>query len=853
MSIVTLFVLGLVLPSPAAAWKPKTHIYTADLVMANIMAGQNTVTVGGRQYPVPVEVAGAIRAHPDDFRGGAVGPDAFPDIPGGQGNIHPDTRTNNGAVATPDPSPGHSFTWEWLDHIYSSAWAAYSTCGGCDAGKRDLAFAYGYLVHAAGDVWGHTFVNDFARGTFPAISELTDPAKLAIALRHTVVEGYVDKHVPAGAALTIDAPVDFLYSTFIDNSTAASYGRGLFVEKFLQLRQWLVDKEDSLTKYIDSGWWPGCANPADWVSCVERAYVRAWRDDIDSGLRAYPTLSLKLARDLFTNAADPVGQAKRDVGDYANAHLYSMLGLPDFFGDIAGLTDSIANAIRSVAAPIVAPIDALKDQFYNWIVKQATGQSLDEWASYFKNPDAHINSAAIGLAADTSARVDRLMSLPRSGIGNTQGFDPTRFAAIKNTIALGQLALLDGDGLNAVLQAHGVAAHYFVQIAPRDNVMAPISQVLHLPWGIQLPLRAGWARSIDGDHQWMKISPRDNHQYGDGSFFLWQDCKARNSVFRGLFTDWENATGFPNDDGARCALPKVTKLPTVSGTAQPGATLTCTRGEWTDADTFAYTWLLDGGPVSSAGATYQVLSSQVGHAIACRLSATNANGTTNATSASVTVTSPAIPPPGMVKPPTITGVPQPPNRLTCSSGQWSGAPSYGYRWLADGKATTVAGAAYLLANRDVGHRIACVVAATNAGGTTSATSAAVMITAARDVVAPALTRLTLSPLRFHAANSGRTIVTGGKTGARLTFRLSERALVKLTIESQTVSHGHTRRVLLKGSVSLIANQGLTRQRFTGRWAGKQLRPGRYRIIASARDSAGNKSAAVRSAVITILR
>ena len=32
-----------------------------------------------------------------------------------------------------------------------------------------LAFVYGFLMHADGDVWAHTFVNHYAKGVFPSL------------------------------------------------------------------------------------------------------------------------------------------------------------------------------------------------------------------------------------------------------------------------------------------------------------------------------------------------------------------------------------------------------------------------------------------------------------------------------------------------------------------------------------------------------------------------------------------------------------------------------------------------------------------------------------------------------------
>ena len=45
---------------------------------------------------------------------------------------------------------------------------------------------------AAGDLWAHTLVNEFARETFPGVGEvLTDKDAAEVALRHLIAEGYI--------------------------------------------------------------------------------------------------------------------------------------------------------------------------------------------------------------------------------------------------------------------------------------------------------------------------------------------------------------------------------------------------------------------------------------------------------------------------------------------------------------------------------------------------------------------------------------------------------------------------------------------------------------------------------------
>src|SRR5207253_2340201 len=64
----------------------------------------------------------------------------------------------------------------------------------------------------------------------------------------------------------------------------------------------------------------------------------------------------------------------------------------------------------------------------------------------------------------------------------------------------------------------------------------------------------GWVKSIDAEYQFRAHSPNDNHSYGTGQMLLWQDCVARDRVFRkvflnpspsvvGGFADLDTATG----------------------------------------------------------------------------------------------------------------------------------------------------------------------------------------------------------------------------------------------------------------------------------------------------------------------
>ena len=115
------------------------------------------------------------------FNAGVVGPDGFPDLTYGQSVIHPgadrqvaQARAHEGVGGAERPAPTAR-----------------------PRSSQILAFAYGYLTHAAGDMWAHTLVNDVAGGVFPSVGEiLTDVDDAEIAIRHIIVEGYVGDATP---------------------------------------------------------------------------------------------------------------------------------------------------------------------------------------------------------------------------------------------------------------------------------------------------------------------------------------------------------------------------------------------------------------------------------------------------------------------------------------------------------------------------------------------------------------------------------------------------------------------------------------------------------------------------------
>jgi hypothetical protein len=109
-----------------------------------------------------------------------------------------------------------------------------------------------------------------------------------------------------------------------------------------------------------------------------------------------------------------------------------------------------------------------------------------------------------------------------------------------------------------------------------------------------------------------------------------------------------HATGMMSGEGDAYVfvvpVPVDTVLPGITGTAQPGQTLSCSTGSWTNSPTsYAYQWNRDGAAIVGAtSSTYAVQAGDTGHALTCTVIASDADGPgQGATSLPVTVQQPS--------------------------------------------------------------------------------------------------------------------------------------------------------------------------------------------------------------------
>jgi len=179
--------------------------------------------------------------------------------------------------------------------------------------------------------------------------------------------------------------------------------------------------------------------------------------------------------------------------------------------------------------------------------------------------------------------------------------------------------------------------------------------------------------------------------------------------------------------------------PTISGTAQVGATLTAAPGAWAPAPAaFAYRWWSNGVAISGeTSAAYTVRAADLRKRITVTVTGSLPGYTTAAKTSVATaavVAAPVAKPFAVAPLPTIAGAPVVGGALTATPGTWSPAATFAYRW--DAGTTPIPGATgptYAPVAGDVGQALRVTVTATAAGYvTTSRTSAATAVVVAAD-------------------------------------------------------------------------------------------------------------------------
>ena len=134
---------------------------------------------------------------------------------------------------------------------------------------------------------------------------------------------------------------------------------------------------------------------------------------------------------------------------------------------------------------------------------------------------------------------------------------------------------------------------------------------------------------------------------GAGSVFAgWSGagCSGTDSCTISMLAASSLTAAFQSIKTPPAVKPADSSPPQISGTPSSGKTLSCSDGVWTGKPTgYAYEWAVDGTPIAGAiTSTYRVQTADEGTTLTCAVTATNAAGSTAATSRGVLVAVPRV-------------------------------------------------------------------------------------------------------------------------------------------------------------------------------------------------------------------
>jgi CHRD domain len=212
--------------------------------------------------------------------------------------------------------------------------------------------------------------------------------------------------------------------------------------------------------------------------------------------------------------------------------------------------------------------------------------------------------------------------------------------------------------------------------------------------------------------------------------------------------------------------PANNSLPTIGGAAREGQTLTATSGSWggTTPISYAYQWQRCNSAGSSCASigkatsqNYVVSHTDVNNTIRVEVTATNADGTSQALSAATVAIAPLSgSAPANTKQPDPSGTAQDGQTVKVDSGSWSGLKpiTFTYQWQSCTAVNPVCtnlagvtGSSFLIGASQIGTLLRATVTATNSSGNTSVSSnlTAAVIAKAGSPVNTSLPRISGTP------------------------------------------------------------------------------------------------------------
>jgi hypothetical protein len=453
--------------SSGFAWTPKTNLYLAEIAIKDALNDSkvdiydtNDVLIG--HYDCNPALITAITAYAGQYRAGASGAAAYPDI-----------VTGRQIIGTSYPG-----TDAWLDYLWSTT--AGSTGG-------DRAFTAGYMASAAGDLFGSSFINYYAGGASMGGSDAGKQAALQSA---------VDKQMPAtqkydGSGPLVESDVSiqgdagqFIYDKMIDagpgtvlrNLLAGVLVKGSIPAEYSSLKYGLENdtacynsKVRDLTAraakaksdadacgildltcskvflYAEAGGYAVALAALELTQKPIVMYKEAWIKDIGDGLKAWPAVSHEINMSLHCGTGIQVDRARNAASQFVTGHLLSMAGAPDVLGTTLAFINSV---LDDILPPFMqTAITDMKNELLDYMFKINTGTTADQWGAMAANPDPQLDASGVDVA---DFNTNGLKTTTQSDTINYQ-----KVSAMRNSVTMMKLSLMSRDAVNRLLRDLG--------------------------------------------------------------------------------------------------------------------------------------------------------------------------------------------------------------------------------------------------------------------------------------------------------------------------------------------------------------------------------------------------------------
>ncbi len=266
-------------------------------------------------------------------------------------------------------------TDDWLNHLLLKAQS-----------DEEIAFAFGFSVHAAADVFAHTYINQYAGDIF----ELRDEREVEV--RHFVLEKYIESLTPTRENLSgqeidwtqgLATPVSFVKDNLIlDEEVARQYGRTktcLHLWSMYQVRRAVINtdriNQDLISKITS---WAAEYYKKQLELQVDLATGKTALDAAQLGLDGQMK-ALEVERKLYEEALRNLEKAK----DFVNKYPELLTVQQTLLAEQTKLATDLAARSTKLASEVAGEIKKINDE-----IQSLQGKIIDLGCEFLLWPKA---------------------------------------------------------------------------------------------------------------------------------------------------------------------------------------------------------------------------------------------------------------------------------------------------------------------------------------------------------------------------------------------------------------------------------------------------------------------------------